>query len=118
MKHSGARSFGTLPKLCNPSEIAIVHRDHLSLLNNNLLPLLQNISGEQLFHRVVQHYSADKGKNCVLVSRPFKSSTVKVDGAPLVVRQVSVKLFHSLCVGAAEVLHFYFPPFLAWYICC
>ena len=110
LKRSTARSLGTLPKLCNPSEIATVHRDHLSLLNNNFLPLLQNISGEQFFHRVVQHCSADKGKNCILVSRPFKSTTVKVDGAPLVVRQVSVKLFHSLCVGAAEVLHFFFPP--------
>ena len=54
LKRSTARSLGTLPKLCNPSEIATVHRDHLSLLNN-FLPLLQNISGEQFFHRVVQH---------------------------------------------------------------
>ena len=98
IKRSTARSLGTLPKLCNPSEIATVHRDHLSLLDNNFLPLLENISGEQFFHRVVQHCSANKGKNCILVSRPFKSTTVKVDGAPLVVRQVSVTFIHFVLV--------------------
>ena len=59
LKRSTARSLGTLPKLCNPSEIATVHRDHLSLLDNNFLPLLENISGEQFFHRVVQHCSSN-----------------------------------------------------------
>ena len=66
LKRSTARSLGTLPKLCNPSEIATVHRDHLSLLDNNFLPLLKNISGEQFFHRVVQHCSSNKGKTAFL----------------------------------------------------
>ena len=57
LKRPGTRSFGTLPKLCNPAEVATVHRDHLPLLDNCFLPLLQNISGEQFFHRVVQHCS-------------------------------------------------------------
>jgi len=108
LKRSTARSLGTLPKLCNPSEIATVHRDHLSLLDNNFLPLLENISGEQFFHRVVQHCSSNKGKNCIIVSRPFKSTTVKVDGAPLVVRQVSVTFIHFVLVLQRSYT-FFFP---------
>ena len=85
-----ARSLGALPKLCNPVQIATVHREHLPVLQLNFLPLLNpEITGEQFFHRIVQHCSSDKGKNIVLVSRPFKSTTLKEDGAPLVVRQVS-----------------------------
>ena len=53
LKRSGSRSLGELPKLCNPAEIATVHRDHLSLLNVNFLPLItQEISSEQFFHRI------------------------------------------------------------------
>ena len=109
IKRSTARSLGTMPKLCNPSEIATVHRDHLSLLDNNFLPLLENISGEQFFHRVVQHCSSNKGKNCILVSRPFKSTTVKVDGAPLVVRQVSVTFIHFVLVLQRSYTCFFSP---------
>ena len=94
-----SRSLGALPKLCNPVQIATVHRDHLPLLQFNFLPLLNpEITGEQFFHRIVQHCSSEKGKNLVLVSRPFKSTTLKEDGAPLVVRQVSVCFIpHLLC---------------------
>ena len=117
LKRAGSRSIGTLPKLCNPTEVAIVHRDHLPLLNNCFLPLLQDISGEQFFHRVVQHCSADRGKNCVLVSRPFKSTTLKVDGSALVVRQVSTP-FASVCVGSANTVLMtcptFFFPLLSW----
>jgi len=90
---SATRKVASLPKLCNPCAIAAVHRDHIDYLEKNCLPILPGtISGEQLFHRIVQHCSANKGNNYVLVSRPFKSTTTKVDGVPIVVRQVSYML--------------------------
>ena len=93
LKRTGTRNVGALPKLCNPVAIAVVHRDHLEYLEKKCLSIVAGtISGEQFFHRIVQHCSQNKGNNFVLVSRPFKSTTMKVDGAPLVVRQVSTVL--------------------------
>ena len=87
------KNVGALPKLCNPVAIAVVHRDHLDYLEKICLPFMPGtISGEQFFHRIVQHCSANKGNNFVLVFIPFKSTTIKVDGVPVVVRQVSSML--------------------------
>ena len=81
LKRTGTKNVGSLPKLCNPVAIAVVHRDHLEYLEKICLPILPGtISGKQFFHRIFQHCSANKGNNFVFVSRPFKSTTMKVDG--------------------------------------
>ena len=117
---SATRKVGSLPKLCNPCAIAVVHRDHIDYLEKNCLSILPGtISGEQFFHRIVQHCSANKGNNFVLVSRPFKSTTMKVDGVPLVVRQVSKMLqFWSNFSFICPFLLCIFPPYLAWSSSC
>ena len=87
--------------------------NHLRLLQLNILPAINpDITGEQFFHQIVQHCNADKAKNLVLVSRLFESTTIKEDGAPLVVRQVSTDNsslvpLHVLLSSCA--LHFLFP---------
>ena len=115
-KCSGSRSFGALPKLCNPVQIAIVHQNRLPVLSLNFLPLIsQYIYGEQFFYRNFQHCYAAEGIYLVLVSRPYKSTITKEDGAPLVVRQVSsVLLFWYLCVYCCSNVHSIFYSLLRW----
>ena len=73
----------------NPVEIAFVDRGRKDLLKLNFFPVHnEQCFNEQFVHRFVQHANANRGKSVVLVSRPFKSTSIKIEGAPLVVRQV------------------------------
>jgi len=78
---------GKLVKLVAPAKIALPNPQYEQLLNCSFLPPTDSPSGTRLFDSFFKFCSADK-KNVVLISRPFRSTTLKESGVPVVVRQL------------------------------
>ena len=74
-------------KLVAPAKVAVPNPQYEQLLNCSFLPATDTASGTKLFDSFFKFCSVDK-KNIVLISRPFRSTTLKDSGVPVVVRQV------------------------------
>ena len=99
---------GKVVKLVAPAKIALPNPQYEQLLNCSFLPPTDSPSGTRLFDSFFKFCSADK-KNVVLISRPFRSTTLKESGVPVVVRQVSFCfLLHESSLGPnALIVHFF-----------
>ena len=78
---------GKVVKLIAPAKLAVPNPQYEQLLNCSFLPVTDTALGTKLFDSFFKFCSVDK-KNIVLVSCPFRSTTIKESGVPVVARQV------------------------------